>query len=475
MFEYNRSMSTITSEPIFGRPQTAEDVAGVFARLRADLAAVASWVEDDAAGGLRLEGELLHQVMLGLVRLDRVLDAHTATVAEVWRNDGFWGLDGSTSAPAKLARETSRPLGSCRVILSRARKVHESMPATRTAWAAGAVTTEAVDLLTAANTAERESVFERDETMLVEQAEGLRYSEFSKTVQYWKNRADAELARDGTPPEPETFLSLTTTFDGAVSVSGVLDPIGGVIVEETLRMIEDELRRADDSAGITRATGTRRAAALVEMATRARTLPEGEGRRPVPLFTVILGEQTFADTCELFTGQVITPTDLRAWLNHATVQFFRFDDSDTPRTSDNPNHSHHPPDPVSEEDYATRHHDEFGSDETTRRVARDGACASAGGTPVSATRKQARFFTGALRTAIQLRDRHCQHPSGCDEPISRCDIDHTTPYSEGGITNLTSGRLLCTAHNRIPALRDPRTTRSQHYETYDKPARRPAP
>ena len=28
----------------------------------------------------------------------------------------------------------------------------------------------------------------------------------------------------------------------------------------------------------------------------------------------------------------------------------------------------------------------------------------------------ARSFTGRLRRAIEVRDRHCQHPSGCDVP-----------------------------------------------------------
>lgn len=214
-------------------------------------------------------------------------------------------------------------------------------------------------------------------------------------------------------------------------MNGVLDPVGGAILEETLRLIQDELRRADETSGVVRAAGARRAAALVEMATRARSLPEGQGRRPVPLFTVILGEGTFADTCELFTGQVITPADLRAWLDQASVQFFRFDH--TPPASDPP-------------ESGAR-----GAGQSS--AAGDDVCAGNG--PMAASRKQARFFTGTLRTAIQLRDRHCQHPSGCDEPISRCDIDHVTPHSHGGTTTLTGGRLLCTAHNRIPALRDP--------------------
>jgi hypothetical protein len=51
-----------------------------------------------------------------------------------------------------------------------------------------------------------------------------------------------------------------------------------------------------------------------------------------------------------------------------------------------------------------------------------------------------RFFTGALRRAIEVRDRHCQHESGCH-------IDHEIPYSEGGLTVQENGRCLCPVHN----------------------------
>ena len=48
--------------------------------------------------------------------------------------------------------------------------------------------------------------------------------------------------------------------------------------------------------------------------------------------------------------------------------------------------------------------------------------------------------SGALRRAIQVRDRHCQHPSGCDEPADRCDVDHTVPVSQNGRTDQFGGR-----------------------------------
>jgi hypothetical protein len=58
----------------------------------------------------------------------------------------------------------------------------------------------------------------------------------------------------------------------------------------------------------------------------------------------------------------------------------------------------------------------------------------------------ARFFTGATRRAIELRDRQCQHPC-CDVPAERCQADHIIEYSKGGLTTQENGRLLCEYHN----------------------------
>jgi hypothetical protein len=65
-----------------------------------------------------------------------------------------------------------------------------------------------------------------------------------------------------------------------------------------------------------------------------------------------------------------------------------------------------------------------------------------------------RTFTGALRRAIEVRDRHCQHPSGCDVPAERCDIDHIVPWPDSRRTDQGNGRLECPTHNRHPDRHD---------------------
>jgi 5-methylcytosine-specific restriction endonuclease McrA len=52
-----------------------------------------------------------------------------------------------------------------------------------------------------------------------------------------------------------------------------------------------------------------------------------------------------------------------------------------------------------------------------------------------------------LRRAIEARDRHCQHPSGCTVTAEHCHIDHIVPYAQGGLTTQDNGRCACPKHN----------------------------
>jgi hypothetical protein len=65
-----------------------------------------------------------------------------------------------------------------------------------------------------------------------------------------------------------------------------------------------------------------------------------------------------------------------------------------------------------------------------------------------------RTFTGALRTAIQVRDRRCQHSSGCSKPAVDCDVDHIIPWAAGGVTSQFNGHSKCSTQNRNEDLGD---------------------
>src|SRR5690606_26806595 len=113
--------------------------------------------------------------------------------------------------------------------------------------------------------------------------------------------------------------------------------VSGDIVSTTLQAIEQELFEADWAAAkarlgreplvmeLDRTPAQRRADALVEMATRARTAPPG-GRRPAPLFTVVVGlDMLTGPVLELWNRSTITPGTAACWLTAADVERIVFD------------------------------------------------------------------------------------------------------------------------------------------------------
>jgi len=60
--------------------------------------------------------------------------------------------------------------------------------------------------------------------------------------------------------------------------------------------------------------------------------------------------------------------------------------------------------------------------------------------------RQQRLFTGALRSALAVRDQGCTFPA-CDRPPRDCDAHHLIPWWDGGETSLANGTLLCRYHH----------------------------
>ena len=359
----------------------------------------------EAVGGLAdidldtlTDGELDDE-LVGLIRLRHRLEAEIARRADRWDRRTIWRGDGSKAPWARLSRTAAVAPGAARGILRRGHAI-AAMPHTE-AWAAGEVGADHVELLADAASNGRGDLFQRDEAVLVDHCRELTWGQLVKAMRYWTFRADIELNRDGTPP-PASSLRMSTTFDGTVTGDFTLDPIGGATVAEALRRIERDLYRADQRDGVTRTTQERLAAALVEMAVRSQTVPK-DGRRPEPLVCILAGEATIEHLCELSTGMVIAPDLVVPHLGRSQVQTFIFDGADRVIAS-----------------------------------------------------SPTRTFRGMLRRAIQVRDRHCQHPSGCDEPITHCDVNHRTAYAEGGVTDEAGGDLECESHNRHSDLHDRR-------------------
>jgi hypothetical protein len=348
----------------------------------------------DALGDATVDDGELDSLVIGLMRARHRLAAVTAGVLACWDACGVWRSDGSRSAATRLARDGKVSQTTAHVELRRARKLVD-MPATATALREGRVSMDHVDLLGRADQEHRHELFVRDEALLVDQCATLRHAQAVRAVEYWMQLADTATG-DSTPPpsqRPSRFHA-STTFDNNVRLDGLLNRLDGAVVTGELERLERELYLADEAAGVVRTHSQRLAAALVEMAARSASTPAG-AQRPKPLFSVVMGDDSFDRLCELANGHVIAPDLLVPYLGVAEMEAILF----------------------------------------------DGPFTVIAASP-------ARTFTGRLRRAIEVRDRHCQHPSGCDVPAPDCDVDHIVPVTEHGATSQFNGRLECRPHNR---------------------------
>jgi len=54
-----------------------------------------------------------------------------------------------------------------------------------------------------------------------------------------------------------------------------------------------------------------------------------------------------------------------------------------------------------------------------------------------------------IRTAVILRDQHCQWAGQCDQPASACEVHHLVHLADGGQTSVRGCGLYCTFHHQI--------------------------
>jgi hypothetical protein len=343
----------------------------------------------------------LHDAVIDLARQTNRLRAAWCQLISAWDTRQLWADNGSKAPGARLSRETRMRKAAADHLVHQARAL-TAMPNTAAAFAAGELTSDHIDLLATANTASRAAAFASDEATLVERCQTPWFNNAVRVVAYWKQRVDAETTENEADRLREgRHAAISTLWRGTVVLDAVFDPIGGAIFEEELHRTCEQLRLQDERDGTIRTIQQRRCDALVEMAMRSATAP-ADGLRPRPLLTITMGIEPFNRLCHLAAGTVIAPGLVVPLLTDADIERIVYD----------------PP---------------------NRRI--------------EASHRPS--FTGAVRRLIEVRDQHCQHDSGCDVQASRCDADHILPRSQGGITCICNGRLLCPAHNRIPQLRDP--------------------
>ena len=351
--------------------------------------------------------------MIGLRRELARLEAVVATATARFDTNRTWEADGARTAAAWLAWQCHLPKSVARRQVSLGRTLRH-LPACEQAWLDGEITAHHVSVIGAVRRPKTEEALARDEKLLVDNAAHLRFDAFTRTVDYWAQRADPDGAEDrDRDRRDQRSVFLAESFAGMWLGKLTLDPISGTIVAGELARLEKllfDVDWADAKArlgheptifDLARTPAQRRADALVEMAARSKATPP-DARRPAPLFSVFVGYETLhGPICELAAGTVLAPGALIPWLDQAYIERAVFGPDDRVEVSE-----------------------------------------------------QARLFTGATRRAVQLRDRFCDDKT-CDIPADECQVDHIIPYSQGGPTTQTNGRVGCAYHNRLWFTRGP--------------------
>jgi len=187
------------------------------------------------------------------------------------------------------------------------------------------------------------------------------------------------------------------TFDGAVSVQGVLDPVTGELLLTALDAYKNPPSTSFEDAKL---PVQDRVDALADICRTALSGLETETGRVVPRVTVTVPLETLREA----------PGHEPALLGARDV-------------------------PVCAE--------------TARRMACDAGVIPAGlganGEPLDIGRLT-RVVPVGMRRALVLRDRTCRFP-GCDRPATRTDAHHVEHWAHGGPTNTSNLILVCSFHH----------------------------
>ncbi len=317
-----------------------------------------------------------------------------------------FAASGHLNAASWLADRNHSPMGDAHADVRLARRL-PGMPVTRAAFEAGDITARHAHVLAGLAAPATAGAFAEAEEFLVGQARTMRWADFTRAMAYWR--------REARPDEPDKKarsdwehrgFGLHDGLRGTGLVEGELTAVAKATLAGALGPIEDEMFAADWAAAkavhgeatttghLARTPRQRRHDALVELAVRGATAP-ADGRRPAPIVSVVLGYAAFKDICELADGTLLAPGEAAAVLaDDALLERIIFNGPS--------------------------------------RVIDVG---------------EARSFRGAVRRAIEIRDRHCTG-AGCHVPGHRCQGDHRWRHSDGGPTIQANGELRCGPHNR---------------------------
>ena len=275
------------------------------------------------------------------------------------------------------------------------------LPAVAAAFAAGALSAEAVAVIAPVAAPDRLAAAAEQgidlagvDRLLAEVGAARPHAELRQVVQHYLARLDP----DGPEPDPteQRALTIVRHADGSVSFRGELDAVGG----ERFQAAVESIQQANRPAGDLRTRAQRSGDALVQLcdnALAAGALPVLRTVKPHVIVRIDLDDlvdsATLPGAGRLGSGAIVSAARAR-WLAC---------DGGISRVVFGP----------------------------------DGALLDHGRTH--------RVVPPSLRRAVETRDGHCVF-AGCDAPTHWCDVHHLLHWIDGGETNLDNSALLCESH-----------------------------
>ena len=328
-----------------------------------------------------LSDSALQAALLDAIARRERAHADVIRLAGAWEQRGIWHIDASTSPVARLAdlANIARHRAANDLALGKALL---TMPLVEAALAGGRLGIDHVRELALARTPARTDAFAAQEADLVEAVAAVPASQAARVTRHWAALVDTYLDDDERREQIESSRALYVSEVGdLVIINGQLPLESGRIVIRALHALTGP-PHSDD----VRTPAQRRADAFVDMASYALShgkVRESTNRRPhlnitIDLATLQSGRGVGSDD----RGEPITATEARKLACDASIS----------------------------------------------RVITDGP------SNVLDVGRSTRTIPPATRTAIDLRDQHCQYP-GCDRPAAWCDAHHIQHWTNGGATD----------------------------------------
>ncbi|HEX6310789.1 MAG TPA: DUF222 domain-containing protein [Acidimicrobiia bacterium] len=355
----------------------------------------------DELAGQDLDGVAVAQLGADLVELARQRERLEAEwLRRLQRFDAAGGCagDGGLSTAAWVrARCRLAPGEACERVRV-ARRLGDTLPGTRAAFAAGEIGYSQVRVITRAVDASAAcaATIADAEPILVDAARECDPARLRRVVEHWRHMVDRDgFEADEADRHDRRRLHVSETFRGMVAGDFALDPEGGATVITAVDAYAKPL-----AGGDARTPAQRRADALVEICRRAldHGAPTAGGERP-------------------HVSAFVSLDTLEGRARAAGAELERL---------------HQPL-----------------SGEAARRLACDAEITRIITGPDSRpldVGRTTRVIPPALRRAVIARDRHCTE-NGCDRPPEWCEIHHIVHWADGGETELGNLELKCRPHH----------------------------